>query len=243
MHIQTLSYKSDNTECNGFFAYDSKSSAKRPCILIAHAWMGQDDFVRNKAMAFAELGYVGFAIDLYGNGKEAKDTQEAASLMSPLFQNRKLLQTRLKAAYDFAMAHPMVDPSKIGGIGFCFGGLSIIELLRSGVDVKGVVSFHAVLGNELHGMKANTVLIAKGIKGSLLILHGYNDPLVSQNDLLEIQKEMNDAKVDWQLYVYGHTAHAFTNPDADDEKSGLKFNQQTNDRAWTACFEFFDEIF
>lgn len=239
MKCEYINYSSDDTECRGFLAYNDKINDKKPCILVAHAWNGQNELTRTKAKQLAELGYVGLAVDLYGNGKEAKDDKESAQLMQPLFQNRRLLQNRIKAGFTLATTLPMVDSTKIGGIGFCFGGLAIIELLRSGADVKGVTSFHAVLGNE----GADTVPIAKGIQGSLLILHGYDDPLVSTDDILRTQKEMNDAKVDWQMNIYGHTSHGFTNPELNDPKSGLVFNPKSSERSWTAMTLFFDEIF
>ena len=141
------------------------------------------------------------------------------------------------AAYETLINQAGVDQSRIGAIGFCFGGLSVIELLRSGTPVKSVVSFHGVLGNT----GAKTVPIAKNIKGSILMLHGYEDPLVPINDVLNIQKEFNDAGVDWQMDIYGHTSHAFTNPQAHDTKKGLIYNEKINKRAWLAMKNFFEE--
>lgn len=243
MHAETVKYRSGSVECLGHLVYNNKIQEARPCVIVAHAWKGQDEFARNKARALAELGYVAFVVDLYGNGKEVEASQEAAELMMPLFLSRSTLQERMKAAYEYISFHPMVNPKMIGAIGFCFGGLAAIELLRSGVALRGAVSFHAVLANEMGGKKAETVALSPSIQGSLLLLHGYDDPLVSQADLRAIEEEMTKAGIDWQLHVYGQTAHAFTVPGAHDVEQGLIYNPKTNHRAWKAMRNFFDEIF
>jgi dienelactone hydrolase len=214
-----------------------------PAVIVAHTWMGQDDFVREKAEALAELGYAGFAADLYGNGTVAATIEEATALMVPLFVDRKLLQERIGAAYEAIRRHPKVDADQIGAIGFCFGGLTVIELLRSGKALNGVVSFHGVLGNQLRDVKANTVPIASSVKGSLLILHGHDDPLVSRRDIKDLEEECEKADIDWQFHAYGHTMHAFTNPEAQDSANGMVFNPKSSARAWQAMRNFFQELF
>lgn len=243
MKRETESYEVEGKTFKGYWAFPAGEEQKRPAILIAHAWMGQDQFAHHKAEALAELGYIGFAADVYGDGQTTSEAEEAQKLMLPLFEDRALLQKRIRGAYDTVKKHPAVDPDNIGGIGFCFGGMTIIELLRSGADVKGVVSFHGVLGTKMGSLQAKTVPIAKGIKGSLLALHGNDDPLVSQQDIQNFEKEFTDAKVDWQLNIYGHTSHAFTNPEAHDVEHGLIYNARTSDRAWWAMIHFFSERF
>lgn len=216
---------------------------KRPGVIIAHAWRGQDAFVREKAKELAALGYVGFAADLYGNGCTAENDGQAAELMKPLFESRRELRKRIIGAFSELQKHPAVDPHNIGAIGFCFGGLTVIELLRSGANVRAVVSFHGVLGNALGDMKARCEPLQLPLKGSLLLLHGYRDPLVSAEDLAAIQKEFSDADVDWQLHIYGNAAHAFSNPNAADEKNGLIYNAIANKRAWQSMKNFLQEQF
>ena len=219
------------------------NNQKRPAIIVAHAWMGQDQVARQKADALAELGYIAFVVDMYGNGITTTHAEEAKELMRPLFEDRSLLQKRIRAAFDVVIQHSFVDPTKVGAIGFCFGGLTVIELLRSGADVKGVVSFHGVLGNKMGEMQSKVVPIASSIKGSLLILHGFEDPLVSRQDVIDFQQEMNKAQVDWQMNIYSHTSHAFTNPTAHDKENGLAFHPLSSERAWWAMIHFFSERF
>jgi dienelactone hydrolase len=246
MKQEVTSYQIDGKTFRGYWAFPTgkeEMAQRRPAVLIAHAWMGQDHFARHKAEALAELGYIAFAADLYGEGKTAANPEEAQNLMIPLFKDRALLQKRICAAFDVVRQHPLVDSSKIGAIGFCFGGLTVIELLRSGADVKAVVSFHGVLGSKRGDIQAKTVPIAKSIKGSLLILHGYEDPLVSQEDISNMQKELSDAQVDWQMNIYSHTSHAFTNPEAHDKEHGLVYQALSSERAWWAMIHFFSERF
>jgi len=243
MRQETLNYLSRDTNCQGCLFYNPELKTKQPAVIVTHAWRGQDDFAREKAKALAELGYLGFAADLYGNGVTADTNEAALELMAPLFLDRQLLQDRITAAYETMLRHPLVDPKRIGIIGFCFGGLTAIELLRSGADIRGAVSFHGVLGSSMGNKKAATLPIAKKVQGALLILHGNEDPLVTSEDIVNLQTELTQAKVDWQMHIYSHTVHAFTNPEVHEFSSGLSFNPKANIRSWRAMRNFFGEMF
>ncbi|MCE5315834.1 MAG: dienelactone hydrolase family protein [Parachlamydia sp.] len=243
MHEEKVAYNAGKTACNGYMVYDSSIEGKRPAVLVVHAWMGQDDFARQKAWQLAKLGYVGFAADIYGNGVRASTQQEAEALMTPLFFDRCLLRERVVAAYEALRQQSVVDTDRMGTIGFCFGGLTAIELLRSGANLRGVVSFHAVLANARGNQTATVVPIAEQVHGSLLVLHGHEDPSVSREDIERLQSEMNSAGVDWQMHLYSHTVHAFTNPAVSDYQGGLAFNEKANNRSWQSMRNFFGEVF
>lgn len=230
---KTLIYSHNNTSFKGYLAY-TETASKKPAILVAHAWRGQDDFARQKADELAEMGYVALAIDYYGDGKEVKTNEEASRLMQPLFQDRALLLARMQAALTAVTELPFVDASRIGGIGFCFGGLAIIELFRSGAPLKAVASFHALLAQKLP--------IAKHIKGSLLILHGYDDTGVPKEDISAFQEELNTAHIDWQMHTFGETMHAFMVPGTNSPEHGLKYNERSATRAWQMMQQFFREL-
>ena len=138
----------------------------------------------------------------------------------------------MNAAVEFIRGHPKVDPTKMAAIGFCFGGLAVYELLRSGADIQAVVCFHGIYSNEREGQRAKTTPVALGAKAKLLLLQGAEDPFVSDADLKFVQKEMTEAKIDWQLHVFGHTMHGFTNPIANSPEKGTVFNPLSADRAW-----------
>lgn len=244
MKTEQVVYQAGNVACQGYLARDEKiASAKRPAVIVAHAWMGQDQFARDKANELAQLGYVGFAADLYGEGRKAKNEEEAIALMQPLFTDRKELRRRMVAAYAAAQNHPAVDPHKIAVIGFCFGGLAAIELFRSGHDLRAAVSFHGVLGNTLGECKAKPEPPTLPFKGAALLLHGYRDPLVSSEDLHNLQKEFSDADADWQLVIHGRAAHAFMNPQVHEQEKGLVYDPIAARRSWQMMHNFLQAQF
>lgn len=242
MHEETMNYIAGSVRSVGRLYYRLQNTHPLPAIIVVHAFQGQDHFAREKAQELAQMGYIGFAADLYGDGKSVS-REEAPSLMTPLFLNRTELRARIVAAYEAVKLNPKVDPHSIGVIGFCFGGLTAIELFRSGVNLKGAVAFHALLSSKMGGQTAQTVPIAKKPQGSLLVLHGYQDPLSSPQDITDFQTEMNAQGVDWQMNIYGKASHAFTNPEVNDPKSGLIYHHQTATRAWEAMRDFFMEVF
>lgn len=237
-----VDYEASGRSFKGTYFYDDATTKKKPVIIVAHAWRGQDDFARQKAKDLAELGYIGFAADLYGEGKEVTSNEEAQKLMTPLFVNRKELRTRILAAYNTAKILKQADPEQIGAIGFCFGGLTVIELLRSGVLLKGVVTFHGLLGYTMGELRAEKHPENPPMKGSLLILHGYHDSLVSAEEVRAIQDEMTQAHVDWEMDIYGNARHAFSNPIATDAASPFLYNPEVARRATQRMNNFFQNI-
>lgn len=225
----------------GFLA--KKEGAERPGVVIFHAWRGHDSFVREKAIALAEMGYAAFAADIYGKGVVAHSDEEAMSLMLPLFEDRKLLQERTKSAVETLKQQPGVNPSKIAAIGFCFGGLTAFELLRSGEEIKGIVSFHGLLADKLGNVKAKRPQKRPKMKGAALFLHGNDDPMVSSTDIRNTEHELSEAGIDWQFNTYGHTVHGFTNPEAKNVEGGIVYEPKAAKRAWQSMALFLEEIF
>lgn len=242
IHEETIDYRCNGTTFLGYLANDPTITGKKPAILVAHAWKGQDDFAREKARDLAKLGYIGFAADLYGSGKIVETDEEAAAMMTPLFINRKKLRERIVAAYNTVIQQNAVNKDQVGAIGFCFGGLTVIELLRSGVKLKGVVSFHGLFGDSLGDIKAELAPSTPDTDCSILLLHGYHDPLVSQHDVVHIQKELSNAKIDWQMHIFGNASHAFTNPKANEPEKGLIYDLSSDVRSWKSMISFFQEI-
>ncbi len=234
MEKKYLEYQEQNTLLEGYVAYKT-SPEKKPLVLIAHAWQGRNQLIQDIAEKIAELGYVGFAWDLYGKGKIGTTTEENAKLMQPLVDDRALLLRRMMAGLNTAKALPMVHQEKIAAIGYCFGGLCVLDLARSGAALQGVVSFHGLLNAPK--------LPPKKITAKILALHGYNDPMVPPEEVMKFQKEMDDAQVDWQFHTYGNTKHAFTNPQANDADLGLIYKKSAAERSWLEMQEFLSEIF
>lgn len=232
----TVIYLDGDVVLEAFFAFDDALSGRRPTVLINHTWAGRDDFVAEKAKKLAALGYVGFAVDMYGKGVLGSNPEQNMQLMQPFMADRAMLQKRMQAALAAVKLMPWVDDSKIAAIGFCFGGLCSLDLARTGADIKGVVSFHGLLaapGNT----KGNAV------KAKILALHGRDDPLVPLEQRLAFEQEMTEAGADWQLHTYGHTMHAFTNPLANAPESGMVYRPNAERRSWIAMQNFLAEIF
>ena len=232
----TVGYVDDDVLLEAFFAFDDSLSGRRPAVLINHTWAGRDDFVAEKANKLAALGYVGFAVDMYGKGVLGSGTEENAKLMQPFMDNRQMLQKRMQAALYAVKLMPWVDDGKIAAIGFCFGGLCSLDLARTGADLKGVVSFHGLLGAP-----GNTQ--GNAIKAKILALHGHDDPMVPVEQVLAFEQEMTKADADWQLHTFGHTMHAFTNPVANNPDFGTVYQTDADRRSWLAMENFLTEIF
>lgn len=232
----TVAYLDEDVVLEGFFAYDEALVGPRPVVLIHHAWAGRDDFVADKARKLAELGYLGFAVDMYGKGVLGSSPAENAMLMQPFMQDRGKLQKRSHAALAAVMLMPWADNDRIAAIGFCFGGLCALDLARSGADIRGVISFHGLLVPPDN-------IPSPQVKAKVLVLHGHNDPMVQPDQVLALETELTKAGVDWQVHAYGNTMHAFTNPLANDPGFGTVFQPVADRRSWQAMQNFLVEIF
>lgn len=232
----TIAYLDGDTVLEGFFAYDDAISGQRPVVLIHHAWAGRDEFVAEKAKLLAESGYLAFATDMYGKGVLGSSPEQNAQLMQPFISDRLKLQQRLLAALATVKLMPWADNHKVAAIGFCFGGLCALDLARSGVEICGVVSFHGLLFPPEN-------FASNKIKAKVLVLHGHDDPMVPVEQVLALQAELTAADADWQVISYGHTVHAFTNPQANNPDFGTIYKPLVAQRAWQAMQSFFTEIF
>jgi dienelactone hydrolase len=230
-----IEYDHQGVKLEGMLAYDDTWQAPRPAVLISHAWGGRGEFECEKARNLVELGYAGFALDLYGKGVLGSSREENASLMQPLLKDRALLQGRMQAALDACRSQKEVDSGRVAALGFCFGGLCVLDLARSGADVRGVVSFHG-----LFSPPGNTA--GRRIAARVLALHGNDDPMVPPEQVLGLAKELTAAGADWQIHVYGNTMHAFTNPEANDPGFGTVYNADADRRSWQTLTNFLEEV-
>lgn len=236
MHTSNYIYHHGTLELHGFLAFDEQKEAARPAVLVVHDWTGRNEFACDKAKQLAEMGYLGFAVDLYGEGRLGDSIEEKQAFMGPLANDRQLLKNRIQAALDTVTAMAEVDITRIAVIGFCFGGLCALDLARSGAEVAGVVSFHGLLGRPESMPKVP-------IHAKILALHGYDDPMVPPEQVEAFCQEMTETKADWQVHLYGHTQHAFTNPNAHDQTLGTIYHPQAANRAWQTMSHFLNELF
>ena len=232
---EVVEYRDGDQICEGFLAYDDATKGKSPGVVVVHEWMGLGDYARDRAKQLAGLGYVAFAADIYGKGIRAKDAGEAGQLAGKYKGDLPLLRSRARAAFDTLARNGRVDAAKIFAIGYCFGGTTVLELARSGAPLAGAVSFHG-------GLATKDPSDAKNVKGRVLVLHGAADPYVPPAEVAAFQKEMDEAKVDWQMVFYSGAVHSFTNPaSGNDPSKGVAYNAKADRRSWEAMKAFFAE--
>ncbi len=235
LHTETVEYKDGDTVLEGYLVYDDEIAGKRPGVLLIHEWFGHNPYVRQRAEMVAKLGYVAFALDMYGKGELAKNSKDAAKLAAPFKEDRDMMRERAAAGLAVLRKDPHVDPTRLAVMGYCFGGTCSLELARSGAALVGVVTFHANLA---------TPDPAKKFKAKVLVLHGADDPIVPRKEVAAFEKEMKAAKADWQFVSYGGAVHSFTNRMAgNDPTQGVAYNAKADARSWEALKAFFAEIF
>jgi dienelactone hydrolase len=233
---ETVEYKDGDLTFEGYLAYDTALTGKRPGVLVVHQWLGLTDYEKKRCEMLARLGYVAFAVDIYGKGIRPATPQEAGAQAGRFKADRALLRQRVNLGLKWLQNNERVDARRIAAIGYCFGGTTVIELARSGADVAGVVSFHG-------GLDSPTPEDGRKIKCKVLALHGADDPFVPAKDLAAFEAEMRAAKVDWQLIQYGGAVHSFTDWKADGSMKGAQYNEPADRRSWEAMRQFFTELF
>ena len=231
-----IEYRVDDRLFEGQLCWDDATDGPRPGVLVAHTIRGRTDFEDGKAEALAGLGYTALAIDLYGVESRGADIDVMRGHMDALKADRPGLQAHLLGWLGLLREQAETDEARVGAIGFCFGGLCVLDLARTGADVSGVASFHGIFTPP-----GNTE--ANRIQAKVLALHGWNDPLAQPGDVVALGEEPTSMGADWQIHAYGNTLHAFTNPAANDNEAGTVYNANADRRSWTAMKDFFEEVF
>jgi len=234
---KTISYQEDGASLQGYLAYDNVLKGKRPGVLVVHEWWGLNDYARKRATQLAAMGYVAFALDMYGKDKVADHPEQAKEFMKKVTQNVDTWQKRALAGLEILKKQPNTDSNRIAAIGYCFGGSTVQQLAYSGADIRGIVSFHGSLIPP-------TESAVKQTKAKILICHGASDPYTKPEALQTYLTTMNASGIDWKMSIYAHAKHAFTNPDADNYgMAALGYNRTADRRSWEDMKQFFNEIF
>jgi len=230
-----IEYTHGGVRLEGLLVADDERAGPLPGVLVAHAWGGRGELEAEAARRLAGQGYAGFALDLFGKGVRGRSREENAALIAPFLDDRPLLAARMLAAVGTLRNQPGVDAGRIAAIGYCFGGLCVLDLARSGADVRGVVSLHGLFGPP-------EPLPGKPITASVLALHGHDDPMVPVEAVEALERELTAARADWQIHVYGGCMHAFTNPRANDPGFGTVYDATGDRRSWAATTAFLAEV-
>jgi dienelactone hydrolase len=233
---QTVLYREGGTVMEGTMVYDPQKG-KRPCVLVVHDWNGPDAYELGRARQLAALGYTAMVVDIYGRGVRPKNNQESAAESGKYGKDRRLTRKRIMAAYNYASRQPWVDGKRIAAIGYCFGGMVVLELARMGAPARGVASFHGNLSNP-------NPAEARFIKSQVLVLHGAADPLVPKAQVAAFEKEMKAAKKPFKLVAYPGAVHSFSLKHAgNDPKTGVAYNAEADKKSWAELQSYLKRLF
>jgi dienelactone hydrolase len=232
---EPVQYQDGDRVLNGFVAYDDSLPGKRPGVLVVHEWWGLNDYAKHRAEMLAELGYVAFAADMYGDSKVTEHAPEAKGWMMQITENEEVWQRRALAGLDALKANDRVDPERLAAIGYCFGGATVMQLAYAGADLDGVVSFHGSL-------PVATPEQQKAIKPSILVAHGSEDAFVPPERVAAFQQALEAAGADWEMVIYAKAKHGFTNPDAGSYgMDNLAYDPKADARSWALMQSFLEE--
>jgi len=229
--VQQINYKAGDQEMAGWFAYDDAQTGKRPGVAVVPEWWGNNDYPKLRAQKLAELGYVAFAIDMYGKGKLTDDPKQAGEWATAVKKDPKVARERFEAGLNLLKQQPTVDPDKLAAIGYCFGGSIVLQAARWNEPLKAVVSFHGDL------TPIEPASVKSGVK--VLVCNGDADSFVSQDSIDAFKKEMPEAKI----IGYPDAHHAFTNPNADSHHiENIQYNEAADKKSWEDMKAFFKEV-
>ena len=235
MKTEDIEYHADGARLVGYLAVDDGKPGKRPGVLVAPEGGGLVDLTKSIARRLAEAGYVAFAMDYYGDGQPLADLNEAMPRIMAFMAEPSGIRARASAALAVLAAQPQTDAPRLAAIGYCFGGTTVLELARSGADVKAVVGFHS-------GLSTARPQDARDIRAKVLTCIGAADPIIPADQRLAFEKEMTDGGVDWRMNLYGGAGHSFTNPDVGAlGRPGFEYHAETDRRSWRAMLDLFDE--
>ena len=230
------SYEGD-VKMTGYLYWDDAVKGKRPGVLVIHEWWGLNDYAKKRAKMLAELGYVAFAADMYGDGKVTTKREQASGWMQEVTADVEGWRQRASLGLEQLINSGMVEADKLAAIGYCFGGASVLQMSYANAPVKGVVSFHGALPAAPEEVKGK-------IGPQILVLHGQADGFIAPEVVTNFRNKLDEAEANWEMNTYGGVRHGFTNPDADQfGMDNLKYDAAADKRSWQRMQSFFNEIF
>jgi dienelactone hydrolase len=232
---KTIAYQHDGKEYRGYLAWDDANQQRRPGVLVVHEWWGLNDYARDRARQLAEMGYVAFAADMYGEGKTVDHPQEAGQMAAQVRANVADWRARAAKGLSVLQSQSTCDPERIAVIGYCFGGSTALQLAYSGADLDAVVTFHAALPTP-------TPADAQQIKARLLINHGADDPFIPAAAIDSFRTVLDEAKAPYEFVSYEGARHSFTVRSADAVgNEGMKYHEAADKQSWEKMQQLFAE--
>ncbi|MBK5966087.1 dienelactone hydrolase [Thiocystis minor] len=237
VQTRAVAYDDEGTPLTGHLFWDDAIAGKRPGILVVHEWWGLNDYAKQRARMLAELGYVAFALDMYGSNRVTDQRGQASEWMQEITADVDLWRQRAGLGLEQLKASALVDTGNIAAIGYCFGGGTLLQMAYGGTDLKGIVSFHGSLPAAPEEVKGK-------IKPKLLILHGQADTFVAPEVVTNFQNRLEAVGANWEMNLYGGARHGFTNPKAGEYgMDNLRYDAQADARSWQRMQVFFYELF
>lgn len=237
---EEITYVSDSTLMKGYIAYDKNSTAAMPGIIVVHEWWGHNDYARERANKLAALGYVAFAVDMYGDGKKADHPSDAMTFATSVMGDFEVGKKRFKSAIKTLKSHKGVDAEKLAAIGYCFGGSVVLSMANSGEDLDAVAAFHSGLGLSVWPDSGS-------VKAKVLVCNGADDPFITPEQIAYFKNQLDSAGADLEYVSYPGAVHAFTSMEADAKGKEfnlpLAYNADADAKSWAELLTLLETTF
>lgn len=220
---KSVTYSVDGLDYEGYYA---GSASARPFLLLVHDWDGLTDYEVKRAEMLAELGYNVFAVDLFGKGVRPTEVKDKKQHTGELYTDRQKMRKLLQAGFETGVKQGG-DGSNAVVFGYCFGGAAVLEMARSGADLKGFVTFHGGLATPEGQDYSET-------KGAIMVFHGTADTAITMKDFGNLAAELEKAGVKHEMVTYSGTPHAFTVFGSD------RYREEADKLSWKRFTEFLD---
>lgn len=220
----TVEYQVDG---NAFEGYLVRAEQAGPLVLLVHDWDGLTEYEMRRARMLGELGYTVFAADLYGKGVRPTALEDKRRCTSMLYEDRPRMRRYLRGALQAARRHG-ADTGNAVAVGYCFGGTAVLELARSGADLKGFASFHGGLDTPKGQSYDKT-------RGYVLVFHGTADDGIPMEQFAALAEQLEKTGVSHEMITYGGAPHAFTVFGSD------RYRKQADRLSWQRFTQFLED--
>ncbi|CAE6742943.1 dienelactone hydrolase family protein [Paraburkholderia haematera] len=227
MIARSVDWTLDGTTFKSMLVYDDATNARRPGLVMVPNWYGINNIAIDKARRIAGKDYVILLVDMYGEAIRPRGEAEAKAAVGPLYDDRRLMRRRIGQAFEqlkAEAANAPIDLSRLAAIGFCFGGGAVLDLARSGSDVKAVIAFHGDLSTDDPALVGN-------IKARVLAINGADDTS-TMPDAPGFTENMRHSSADWQFVEIGHVVHCFTETEATATTGNCRYDARAAARSY-----------
>jgi len=221
---ETVTYNIGGQAYEGYYVSPAKNA---PLVLLIHDWDGLTDYEVKRANMLADMGYAVFAVDLFGAGVRPTEVKDKRQHTGELYKDRAKMRALMTGALDTAAAQGANTGNAVA-MGYCFGGAAVLELARSGADLKGFATFHGGLKTPQGQDYANT-------KGEILVMHGSAHPAIPMDQFAALANDLENAGVRHEMVTYSGAPHAFTVFGTD------RYREDADRKSWALFSEFLEE--